>query len=213
MRMSQNPTDMISQAIINQYLGRDFDESLTEEEYKGLAFISQLTPEQAFEHIVMRYELNTRREEIAYLQALHQQVVSFCASKVADIQLFLKEWDESGSSEALVVEKGESTIELTTIHKAKGLERKVIIIPSCNWALKPMSRSTIWATPSDGNEKDELADIGRFPVGAEFADQCVRRLYAFLYKTFSFGRFRRNCRPIRHGERDWLELYQACHGR
>ena len=169
MRMSQNPTDMISQAIINQYLGRDFDESLTEEEYKGLAFISQLTPEQAFEHIVMRYELNTRREEIAYLQALHQQVVSFCASKVADIQLFLKEWDESGSSEALVVEKGESTIELTTIHKAKGLERKVIIIPSCNWALKPMSRSTIWATPSDGNEKDELADIGRFPVSYEDA--------------------------------------------
>ena len=100
------------------------------------------------------------------MQALHQQIVAFCASKVADIQLFLKAWDESGSSEALVVEKGESTIELTSIHKSKGLERKVIIIPQCKWKMMPHSRSTIWATPTNvnGNFNEELASIGRFPV-------------------------------------------------
>ena len=131
-----------------------------------MAYISQLSPEQAFEHIVMRYSLNERREEIAYLQALHQQIVTFCASKVADIQLFLNAWDESGASEALVVEKSESTIELTSIHKSKGLERKVIIIPQCKWAMRPLSNSTIWATPdsSEGSKQEELASIGRFPV-------------------------------------------------
>ena len=169
MRLSQDPTDMISRAITNDYLGRIFDEELSIEENNTLAYISQLSPEQAFEHIVMKYSLNKRREEIAYLQALHQQVVTFCSSKVADIQLFLKAWDESGSSEALVVEKGESTIELTSIHKAKGLERKVIIIPQCKWAMKPLPNSTIWATPHNTTEGkyNELADIGRFPVSFE----------------------------------------------
>ena len=166
MRLSQDSTDMISRAIANDYLGRAYDEELSTEEDQTLAYISQLSPEQAFEHIVMKYSLNERREEIAYLQALHQQIVAFCASKVADIQLFLKAWDESGANEALVVEKGESTIELTSIHKSKGLERKVIIIPQCKWAMKPLARSTIWATPESagGGNQEELAKIGRFPV-------------------------------------------------
>ena len=169
MRMSQDQADMISRAIVNDYLGRAFDEELSTDESQTLSYISQLSPEQAFEHIVMKYSLNKRREEIAYLQALHQQIVAFCASKVADIQLFLKAWDESGSSEALVVEKGESTIELTSIHKSKGLERKVIIIPQCKWKMMPHSRSTIWATPTNvnGNSNEELASIGRFPVSYE----------------------------------------------
>lgn len=164
MRLSQNPTDLISRAIANSYLGRAFDDELSDDERNLLAYISQLTPEQAFEHIVINYSLNERTEEIAYLQALHQQVVVFCSSKVADIQLFLKEWDEKGSKEALVVEKGDSTIELTTIHKSKGLERKVIIIPQCKWSMKPKANSTIWATPQKSEGAQGLADIGRFPV-------------------------------------------------
>ncbi|HJC79180.1 MAG TPA: hypothetical protein H9927_07610, partial [Candidatus Alistipes merdipullorum] len=92
-------------------------------------------------------------------------MVSFCASKVADIQLFLEMWDERGANRALSAEKGENTIELTTIHKAKGLEKKVVIMPYCKWALDPASSSDqrvniVWAEARDG----EMADVGRFPV-------------------------------------------------
>ncbi|MBR4994527.1 MAG: UvrD-helicase domain-containing protein [Alistipes sp.] len=166
LRLSQNSNDHISRAIANDFLGRRYDEEPTKEELNELAYISQLTPEQAFERIVINYELDKYRGEMAYLQALHEQIITFCSSKVADIQLFLKEWEESGCNKNLVVEKSDMTIELTSIHKSKGLERKVIIIPYCDWKIGPKTNSTIWATPevTADNNSEELAEIGQFPV-------------------------------------------------
>lgn len=163
MRLSQQPNDAISKAIANDYLGREYDEPLSIEEQERLAYISQLTPEQAFEEIVMMYKLDNHKDEIAYLQAIHEQVVSFSSSKVADIQLFLKAWNEKGAGQTLSVEKGDSTIELMTIHKSKGLEKKVVIIPFCKWQLEPdKNLCRIWAKPKECDE--ELSEIGSFPM-------------------------------------------------
>lgn len=171
MRLSQNPDDTVSRALVNSYMKRPYDAELCEDEADTLSAISQLTPEQAFEQIVAQYALYDNTEEIAYLQALHEQVVAFCSSKVADIQLFLKYWDETGAGKALVVEQSDSTIELTTIHKSKGLEKKIVIIPYCNWSLEPKSSALggksakaniIWAAAGESN--GELSKMGRFPV-------------------------------------------------
>ena len=179
MRLSQNADDAISRVEMNAYLGRDYDAELTPRDKATLAYICQLTPEAAFEKIVTEYGLDTRTEDTAYLQAVHEQVVSFCASKVADIQLFLKMWDERGASRALSAEKGDNTIELTTIHKAKGLEKKVVILPYCDWGLDPSNSSDniVWAEARDG----AMSDVGRFPVrylkamaGSAFSDEYYR---------------------------------------
>ena len=170
MRLSQNPDDTVSRALVNSYMKRPYDAELSEEEAETLSAISQLSPEQAFEKIVSHYGLHSKAEEIAYLQALHEQIITYCSSKVADIQLFLKYWDETGAGKALVVEESDSTIELTTIHKSKGLEKKIVIIPYCNWALDPKSSSIggsgqmniVWASASDS--ETEVAKIGSFPV-------------------------------------------------
>lgn len=83
MRLSQRSDDAISRVEMNAYLGRDYDAALTPHDMAVLSYISQLTPEAAFEKIVSEYGLDTRTEDTAYLQAVHEQVVSFCASKVA----------------------------------------------------------------------------------------------------------------------------------
>ena len=174
MRLSQNRRDSISLAIMNDYLGREYDQPLSDDEQQMLIYISQLSPEQAFERIVIEYALDQRHSELAYLQALHEQVVAFCASKVADIQLFLKMWDEKGATKNLSVEKNDSTIELTTIHKAKGLEKKVVIIPYCSWELEPNHlKTTIWATPS---QEGDLSEIGQFPVN--YSSKMEQTIYA-----------------------------------
>ena len=179
LRLTQDRDDSISLAIYNDYLSQPYDQPLSQEQNAWLTSISQLSPEQAFEHIVKRHSLETHRDEIAYLQAIHEQIVQFCSSKVADINLFLQAWDDGGKDAALSVEMNDSTIELLTIHKAKGLEKKVVIIPYCSWSLDPMTNSHIWATPD--NQNDMLASLGRFPVNyteemraAIFADEYYR---------------------------------------
>ena len=177
LRLSQDMSDAISLAIHNDYRGLPYDEPLTEDEQQWFASISQLSPEQAFEHIVEHYDLSSHRDEIAYLQAIHEQIVTFCSSKVADINLFLTSWDEVGKDASLSVEKSDSTIELLTIHKAKGLEKKVVIIPYCGWSLDPMTNSHIWATPD--NDEDTLASLGRFPVN--YTEEMTSAIFADDY--------------------------------
>lgn len=179
MRLSQDGNDTISRAIINNYLDRPIDRILSEQEAAMIDGISQLTPEQAFEQIVEFYALNRSVSDIAYLQALHEQVTTFCSSKVADIQLFLMAWDEKGSAKSLSVEKSDNTIELLTIHKAKGLEKPIIIIPYCGWKLRPSNNEIVWAEP-DGNDTS-LQEFESFPVqysssmdGSAFTDEYYR---------------------------------------
>ncbi len=179
LRLSQNSGDMISQAIVNDYLQRDYTATLPKDEQQMLAYISQLSPEQAFEQIVLTYGLDKHTDEIAYLQALHEQIISFCASKIADIQLFLNMWDESGNGKALSVERSESTIELTTIHKAKGLEKKVVIIPFCNWGVNPIAAldSNIWAKPD--SHDTNFSQLGSMPV--RFGNQMKQSTFSEEY--------------------------------
>jgi ATP-dependent exoDNAse (exonuclease V) beta subunit len=85
-------------------------------------------------------------------------------------------WDEKGSAKNLSVEKSDSTIELMTIHKAKGLEKKVVIIPYCSWQLDPIINNTVWATPE---QRGELSEIGQFPVN--YNGKMEQSIYADEY--------------------------------
>ena len=57
MRLSQRSDDAISRVEMNAYLGRDYDAALTPHDMAVLSYISQLTPEAAFEKIVSEYGL------------------------------------------------------------------------------------------------------------------------------------------------------------
>lgn len=163
LRLALNPDDRLHRALYNQYLSRAFDERTEEEERIFLRSIRLLSPEEAFERIVMRYGLGERPAETAYLQALHEQIIAFGASRIADIPLFLRWWDEQGCRRSLSIERSETTIEITTIHKAKGLERRAVVIPWCSWPLDPRAsgvQNIVWAEARDG----QAAAVGRFPV-------------------------------------------------
>ncbi len=163
LRLTVNSEDSLSRANYNRFLGRTFDTPLNEHEQTFFRSLRLLSPEDAFERIVMHYELQHSEHHTAYLQAIHEQLITFCANRIADIPLFLRWWDEQGSMQSLSIEQSESAVEIMTIHKAKGLERKAVIIPYCSWSLDPKTSGwvphIVWAE-ADG----DTAEVGRFPV-------------------------------------------------
>ncbi len=173
LMLSVNENDSIQRAIYNRFLGnREFNSPLTEEESELLRSIRLLSTEEAFESIVIHYQLDKEPKNVAYLQAIHESICNFCSNKNGDISLFLKWWEEHGAKRSISVEQSEKSIEITTIHKAKGLEKAVVIIPYCTWALdpkssgggkkdpkKPQKSSAVWAEASE-----ELSELGSFPV-------------------------------------------------
>ena len=164
MRLALNAEDSLSRALYNQYLARPFDEELTDEELHFLRSIRLISPEEAFERIVLNYNLQTRTRESAYLQALHEQIINFSTTRIADLALFITWWDEQGSTKSISTEESQSTIEILTIHKAKGLEKKVVLIPYCSWSLAPLTTglkpNVVWAEAEEG----DAAEIGRMPI-------------------------------------------------
>lgn len=180
LRLSQNNGDKLSLAFVNQYLARDYHTSLSEEELATLNYISQLSAEQAFEHIVKHYSLDKRTEEIAYLQAIHDQIATFSTTKSADIALFLEEWEANFKQKALVVEENDTTIELMTIHTAKGLERKIIIIPYCDWKFaSEQHRTTIWSKLNPASTPKEYSALDYFPV--PFSSLTANTIFSDMY--------------------------------
>ncbi|MDE7305086.1 MAG: UvrD-helicase domain-containing protein [Alistipes sp.] len=163
LRLTLNPDDTLNRAIYNRYLGHGFDRPLTEEERTFFRSIRLLSPEEAFERIVMRHGLQEDRQQTAYLQAVHEQIMAFCTNKIADIPLFLNWWDDQGSNRSLTVERNEQAIEILTVHKAKGLENKAVLIPYCSWQLEPKAsgnvQNIVWA-----EAQGDIPEAGCFPV-------------------------------------------------
>lgn len=164
LRLAIDPDDSLRRALYNRYLGHPFDRPSSDGERRFLRSLRLLSPEEAFERIVLRYDLQHRPAETAYLQALHEQIIAFSTNRVADLPLFLAWWDEQGASRSLSVGQSATTIEITTVHKAKGLEKPVVMIPYCSWSLNPKAsgavNNIVWAEAAGG----EAAEVGRFPL-------------------------------------------------
>ncbi|MFR9523148.1 MAG: UvrD-helicase domain-containing protein [Rikenellaceae bacterium] len=173
LMLAVNQNDSIQLAIYNRFLGdRPFNTPLSEQEVAYLRSIRLLSTEEAFEAIVIKYSLDAQIDNIAYLQAIHESISSFCTSKSGDITMFLKWWEEHGANRSISVEQSEKSIEITTIHKAKGLEKAVVMIPYCTWALDPKSGGTGKSDPKKPKKSsavwadagEQLGELGAFPV-------------------------------------------------
>ena len=181
MRLAINPDDSLRRALYNQYLGHPFDRPCSDEELRFFRSLRLRSPEEAFERIVLQYELQQRPPEIAYLQALHEQIIAFDSRRVADLPLFLAWWEEHGRNSSLSVGESSRTIEITTVHKAKGLEKPVVIIPACTWETDPHAYTArraniVWAQAA---ADDEAADLGRVPL--RFSAEVGRSGFAATY--------------------------------
>lgn len=93
--------------------------------------------------------------------AFFQSVVLDCFSKEhGSIALFLDWWEKKSKKIKLPVSHSRGVMRVMTIHQAKGLEFKVVIIPFCNWNLdhSPQNSPILWVKTQ--NE----APFGDFPI-------------------------------------------------
>jgi ATP-dependent exoDNAse (exonuclease V) beta subunit len=159
-RLAVNPDDSIPRAVFLRWLGRAVDSELTADEKAFLGSLRRQSPEEAFEQILLTHRPDRRPGGTAYLQAFHDQLISFGGSRIADLPLFLKWWDETGSAESIDLPSGQNAITILTIHKSKGLEFPAVIMPCATWEMTPGLRTLLW-TQAPGAPFDRL---GTMPV-------------------------------------------------
>lgn len=163
LRLAIQPSDAVSMGIFKKdVLHISLSEQAPEADLEFIQSLASYTPAEAFERIIARYP-GLPAESIAHTQTLHDHVLNFCSGKVSDIDSLLKWWDEKEEKEeklSVIAENNGNAIKILTIHKAKGLENKVIIMPKCDWSVVPKSSGTVWA---DANESHRN-ELPKYPI-------------------------------------------------
>ncbi len=116
----------------------------TEDENKCIDEISRMALFEATEKLISTFGIEKWHDETVFLQAFQDEVFKFVNNSNADLNSFLNWWDENGEKLNIDAPENENAFRVITIHKAKGLDFKTVIIPFCNWELDSSRKPLLW---------------------------------------------------------------------
>lgn len=94
------------------------------------------------------FGLGDQSANIAYISSFQDVVLAWSGRHSSDISAFVKWWDDEGNKSTLSQSDRQEAMRVMTIHKAKGLQSKVVIVPFAAWDFsRPgFSRQLLWVT-------------------------------------------------------------------
>lgn len=122
-------------------------------EFAQLPEFTTLSLYELIEKVIRDFQLHLFEEELAYQHTFLDQVLEFSIKEGGDLSKFLAWWEQTGHAVSIQMSDSIDAAQLLTIHKAKGLQAKVVILPFCNWNLDHNTTfdNIIWA--ADRSEK------------------------------------------------------------
>jgi ATP-dependent helicase/nuclease subunit A len=111
------------------------------------AELPYLSLNEITERIISLFDLHRRPQDLSYLYAFQDVILDYSRIEPPDISSFLTWWDEFGAEKSLSTSEEQNAIRVMTIHKAKGLQFRAVIIPYCNWNMDHKQPEILWCTP------------------------------------------------------------------
>jgi len=114
-----------------------------------LITLRTLPVQEALEEMINHFSLFQLRGELAFLAELHEQATNFSRKGRPDIAQFIQWWKEKGVTVGLSVPEKNTAITILTIHRSKGLQFPVVIIPYFSWPIMHSSGTFLWVSHSE----------------------------------------------------------------
>jgi ATP-dependent exoDNAse (exonuclease V) beta subunit len=190
LRYLRNPEDRTNRKLAMyayQVLTGKFGESEADESvFQNLQSISRQSLYEVTEGLFRNFSAYFPETEQVFVQAFLDMVSEYAQKESADLNRFLRWWDETGYRKTIATPDGQNAIRILTVHKSKGLGFKVVIIPFGDWEIdhKPTKPVILWCHP----EKKPFDRLHLVPVrygqilsSTIFAkDYFKERLHAFI---------------------------------
>ncbi len=199
-----NPEDMISRAQMLRFylLARGVEDadkaSLNRDELiidmngylpgeyeKFLESIKHLPLFEATESIISFFDLGSYSWNVAYLNTFQDCVLSFTGSRNPGLQPFLDWWATRGKNKSVVLPGNQDAACVYTIHKSKGLEFRIVILPFLSWNLdhKNNRQPFLWVKP----EEKPFNELGVVPV--KYKTGLAETIFAGNYLNEKFSAY------------------------
>lgn len=147
----------------------------TPEENDELLKLRQLSLFEICEQLIYRYQLADWHGEAIFLQAFQDVIFNYSKGKSADLNSFLQWWDEHGINKTIPMPENDRAMRIMTIHKSKGLDFKVVIMPFCDWDFVGRQKPLLWCS----TDKEPFAQLPLLPV--EFSSKLGQSVFANQY--------------------------------
>ena len=171
MQLFVNPTDSIQQTIVNYEYARG-KQNKTENEALNACFSTVPKEENTFsplfsfneneqlqslqhsslydmvEEIISLFGVGAWHNEAVFVQAFQDVVFRFSNNKTADLNSFLTWWKKNGQKQCISTPDNQNAMRIMTVHKSKGLDFKVVIMPFCDWDVDSRMRNILWCEPT-----------------------------------------------------------------
>lgn len=125
--------------------GELFKEKMPEEFAKRTFSLNKFSLVELVEEIVRIFGLNKKND--AYLLKFQDIILDYSTKVNNDFAGFIEWWEENKHKKSITISGEENAVNIYTVHKAKGLEKPVVIIPFANWIFFEGFKSTIWVSP------------------------------------------------------------------
>ncbi|MFN8356415.1 MAG: UvrD-helicase domain-containing protein [Spirosomataceae bacterium] len=139
-------TNQSIREIVNDTNPNTFFEHLKEKGVRLDPFkLQQAGLYELAEELIGVFRLFERSHETPYLFRFLDVVHDFSLRQSNQLSDFLDYWDKKKTALSIITEADRDAVTITSVHKSKGLEYPVVIIPYANWKTTPDYRDRIWA--------------------------------------------------------------------
>ena len=87
------------------------------------------------EHLIEIFQIHRHKNNHPFLLAFQEIMMSYSKRFGADLLRFMDWWEENKDKQNLPTPEDADAMQIMTIHKSKGLEYRVVIIPFCDWSV------------------------------------------------------------------------------
>ncbi|WP_339755802.1 UvrD-helicase domain-containing protein [Algoriphagus aquimarinus] len=137
----------------------------------------QLPLMEALEELIKVLGLMELGLEKAYISGFKEAVYDFTANNRADLSGFLEWWEINQTKRTVKIPDGHNAMRILTIHKSKGLQFKVVVMPFLKWTIFDISKGNVVWSPFEDREKG-LSAIIPLTLSGDLANSDFSATYA-----------------------------------
>ncbi|HWY12857.1 MAG TPA: UvrD-helicase domain-containing protein [Bacteroidia bacterium] len=117
-------------------------------------------------------KLSLEKKSPQYIRFFLDEVNDYLVNKTGSVNDFLYWWDKRQYQASLIIPDGVNAVRVMTVHKSKGLEFPVVIIPFTNWDV--YKANPAWV---DLSETESPLPVGLFNLTQAMADAGLNDVY------------------------------------
>lgn len=94
------------------------------------------------------FQLSEQRDQVLFIKGFQDSILDFIKDYEVSLPAFIEWWETNASERTISTPENKNALNIMTIHKSKGLEFPVVIIPFCNWNFDHSSNNDniIWTS-------------------------------------------------------------------